>query len=280
MAQRCRVTGNALEYVAAIALKKRGLHTNQKTLDKILRLEKDNLLLNDSKERMQSKLTNFLRIYDHLEIPNTSSFAINADSRGSKGESADIVVYEADKVTCRLSIKHNNCSLKHQRPRALHLQLQLNNDLSDTFKTQYYDINDRYYKEWKSKGYENCIDIPFQEKTILYKEINDLTISWLSKDNFAYLKTYLEFLLDFSDNKYIIKYDLHKNKFILLKYEKTITDDISNIKFIQKTSFIYIILKNIVVQMRLHTATTKIIPILSLKYDTTIKHIEELYSIF
>lgn len=277
MAQRCRVTGNAFEYMVCLCLQQRNvLPIDAKTKDKTLRLLTSSERVEDPHKGL--KLEKLHSLFDSLKVvfPSATRYELNADNLGAQGDTADIVIHPCN---IKLSIKNNNSFIKHQRANKLYLQLGLTYGDASTFQQQYKEINDRYHKMWA--GLSKFKQVKTSDKFAMYVEINKLTMSWLKKDP-VYLKRYLEFVLDSMDpNKYIIKWDARRKKMLLLQFDQL---DQLHLAAAQPTfkiragSFLEIGAGDLLVKMRLHNASSRISNTLSMKYSTTIHACEDKFT--
>lgn len=273
MAQKCRWSGNAFEYLVCKCLQDRKIKTTDVfTKSKMVRIKTNNI---DKHELKRTKLNMMMDALD-ITPKRTPFFSINHDNHGVSGDSSDVVLHPND---LKLSLKNNNNFIKHQRCNKLYLQLGLSKPEEEQFKTQYKEINDRYFNSWTSKGYTKYHQVDTREKFNMYNEINALTKHWLSKDR-KYLERYISFVLDLhpNPNKYTIKWDNSKNALLVLSHHDIAMDDIE--LTIRADSFLDIKLGNLLVKMRLHNASSRLRKVQSLKYSTSIKDFEKEFTKF
>lgn len=273
MAQKCRWSGNAFEYLVCKCLQDRKIKaTDAFTKSKVVRIKTQNI---DKQEIKQVKLN---KMMDALGITpkRTPLFSINHDNHGVSGDSSDVVLHPID---LKLSLKNNNNFIKHQRCNKLYLQLGLSPREEAQFKKQYKEINDRYYNMWTKKGHTKYHQVDTHEKFNMYSEINALTQQWLSKDP-RHLERYISFVLDLhpNPNKYTIKWDNSRDALLVLSHH-----DINIKKMemrIRNNSFLDIKLGDLLVKMRLHNASSRLRKTQSLKYSTSIRDFEKEFTKF
>lgn len=269
MAAKCRKVGNAFEYMVCRALDSLGVTPGDEfTVLKLKRLHKDYTILNESKRTTHAKhaqLCKALRSLKTTFAPNTT-YHLQSDGQGARGCSADLIITSDPPI--RLSIKHNNKYIKHQRCNKLYLQLSLDEADTRKFRSQYSLINNVYYMKWKNTKFSN---ISIEEKFELYREINDLTVKWLKKDH-TKLLNYIAFILDAKKESVILHWDPNKGVADVLQHDIVLKEHDSSIEVWTKNSFVYIqIDRKTLIKMRLHNGSSRITPTLSLKYETTIE---------
>ena len=288
MAARCRLVGNALEYAVCRSLLRNNIAPiDNVTRDKIKRLEVSHNALAEPDQTFQRKLSKMDAVIKHLGMCNddkdssTNTFKLIMDASGAKGDTADVIVYGREgNVLHKLSVKNNNTSIKHQRPNKLYLQLGLAGDDATEYQTAYKAINTKYYEMWRGRV-GGFADVTFEEKTQWYREINELTKTWLLKDP-AHVDRYLRFVLDIDPDKIIVRWNPKpgKESIDLIKYDETAFSDLDSLN-ISDSSFFYLTFKDGKrIKMRLHNASSRITRTLSLKYDTSIEHCGRLFSLF
>lgn len=274
MASRCRMTGNALEYAVCNGLQKRKIFPMRDgiTTNKLKRLKRD---FDNVDEPSRIKYRKLDRVLDDIGINSKAfpSYELTKESIGhSHAETADIVLHSTSpQQLIKLSIKHNNDYIKHQRPNKLHLQLGLPPRTACRFQRSYSDINDRYYSAWSKMGIKKWNMVPAEEKLALYREINNLTVQWVKRR----LSNYLGFVLGPPDpHKYMLRWDPVKNDFIVTRPQSTEHGGNNVVKgatvTLRDNSFVEItLMDSSVVRMRIHNASSRITPTLSLKYTTS-----------
>lgn len=264
-AAKCRFVGNMLEYSAARALKLHGgLFRNTYTKEKYERWERIYPQELCAKQRMPTPLQ-FDAVYKHLSIDLNKpiSFELAKDTRM---DTSDLYIYDQTDKPVALSLKNNNQKLRHQRPKALYKQLELNERATTLFQTDYNEINDRYYQMWSSKGHTLFSQLKMEEKQQMYDEVMDLTIKWLNKSP-LFLDRYVRFLLKSTDSNTLCWYP-DKGKFALIDQVKIKSTSFYEIK--KQTTFIYISIDKLEIKIRIHNASSRITRKMQIKYDTSI----------
>lgn len=278
MAAKCRAVGNALEYLVCKSLiDRRILPIDNKSEEKLRRLEISYRAFNENAEaahlkqqKLDATIDSLLSRYRHQEnpCPIDTFFKLNADGAGAKGDTADIIVQTRERPIIKLSVKHNNASIKHQRPNKLYLQLALADEDAALFRQQYKQINDRYYEMWRHRP--GFADIAFEEKTAWYRDVNALTKQWLERAP-EYLARYTCFLLDFDPDKVILKWDQRKQEIETIRYSPDAFGTPTSLSISDTGSFLYIEFDSgKQIKMKLHNASSRITKTLSLKYDTSV----------
>lgn len=261
--------GNALEYAICKGLQKRKITpASHQTSDKLKRLKRDFDLVNEPSRIKYRKLDHVL---DRLGINSAEypMYELTHETIGhTKADTSDVVL-TGPSSTMKLSIKNNNAYIKHQRPNKLHLQLGLRSTDADKFVLAYKAINDFYYDAWKHLKTWN--KVPTAQKFELYERINTLTIKWIGSSR-ARLSKYLSFVMDASDpHKYILKWEPGRNDFAIIRHQQHDFNLKQASLTIRDGSFIEIRLgDSLMVQLRIHNASSRITQTLSLKYTTQI----------
>jgi hypothetical protein len=277
-----RKSGNALEYIVCKSLNDYSICAhNHATTEKLKKLKVDYDFLrskDNAYDHQDQKVTKLHKIFDHLGIDKHCTYTINHDSKGSAGETADIVLHDMQYgyAVAKFSVKHNNLSMKHQRVNKLWLQTRMSQDDKDEFIKEYKEINDKYYSVWKAQGLRLFRDVDIVEKFALYKELNELTRAWLLKDS-EYLRHYIEFVLDYDPLKYILKWCPRSETITTMSLAdnmRTLIGDLSKVEIDHEESFLRIHLKptSVIIRARMHNASSRITPTISLKYDTSVQN--------
>lgn len=190
------------------------------------------------------------------------------DTEGKSGQTDDIKYYSKEKQELfGLSLKRKNNSIKHNRPKSIIDRICSDKIIIDKYAKEYKLLNEKYYEKIKDKIYFRNLD----NKENLYKDFNNLICKYITTYNLE------ECLYDFifKKSKYILK--MLDETHIILKEKSFDKED----KLIIKTlNYNTLLLKNnsLYAKLRIHTASSKITPTLSLKYDITIENFEEKYN--
>lgn len=200
-----------------------------------------------------------------------TQYILMKDIAGSKGDSSDIKFKSANGKFVNISCKRNNTSIKHQRCNSLHKQLDLNEDDTKSFIEKYNTLNKKWYDKLENNLHFN--EMTNKSKMDLYKEFNELIASYIKKND---IKKFVEFLTSKGENKFIAHWNDKTNRLKIY----TCKDIVAKLKDIAvDNNYITIKLDNDVnILMRLHTASKRITKTLSLKYDTHIENIDNIYS--
>lgn len=275
-AAKCRFIGNMLEFTAARTLAAcGGTPRNCYTREKMTKWQ--SLYSSSSIPDNMPHLTDFEKAYDQLEV-NFSlplEFELANDSRQ---DTTDLSIYNQDKVI-NISLKNNNTKLKHQRPKALHKQVQLSLDQTNQFQREYQQINDHYYNLWTQQSNITLFkDLDPSQKQELYDAILDLTIKWLQKDP-KYIRNYIHFVTPrTSSQSHVLCWNPDSRCFTLIhkKVPNNLTyDNPDDYKVWKESTFLYISFKNeFTLKIRIHNASSRITKTLQIKYDTTIKELK------
>lgn len=227
-------------------------HTDSKSLIKLINGKIDNALKDIATDKLKQ-------------------YELMKDTAGSRGDSSDIKFKSINDKLINISCKRNNTSIKHQRPNSVHNQLSLNDEASKSFKEKYSALNKKWYDKLKNNLHFD--EMTSESKMNLYTEFNELTTSYIKNTN---IKKFIEFLTSKGENKYIAHWNDKSNKLRIY----TCKDIVAKLKdIVVDNNYITIKLYNDVnISMRLHTASKRITKTLSLKYDTQIENIDNVYS--
>lgn len=253
MGRRCNDIGKLFEHLICDCIEEKGIQILGKQRNKPLQSFSDTKI---KKEKIN-------KVLDYFSFQPHTWYQLTPLSQGVQGDTSDIVMIPSN---IRLSIKHNNMFIKHQRCNKLHKQLKLGHDDARQFEEEYKAINDKYFNKWKHcKTFNRC------DKTELYNEINRLSLKWMSGKH-EHLVCYLNFILDLNPKKYIIFWDKRKQLVQIIHFDK-LKDIIYNETphLYISGNFIIIDFSSILIKMRLHNASSRITRTLSLKYCTTIQ---------
>jgi len=178
------------------------------------------------------------------------------DNKGRDNITADMLLHLENGDLVGLSCKKNNMSIKHPCPYGLYRFL--NSEYQEVFSNTYSSINNKWYNVMQP--YELFNKVPPTMKQDMLNEVVDLVSANINK-------SYIQFLLSQS----IIKesYILHCNKNKQLNMYQVNNVDINDFNITHNNHWIYInVSNNIDIKMRLHTASSRILPTLKLKFDT------------
>lgn len=201
-------------------------------------------------------------------------YRLNTDNMGKQGIVSDVVIVDDMKNDISLSCKKNNLSLKHQRPSNLDSHLQLDEALSTAYREKYKNVNDTLHKE--IQAFKTFKDIPYDKKEKVYGCINKLVIETLQEASQTHVARLYEFIVSV-EKKLVLLYDSSARQ---LKVYNYLLQDIPKSMEVTSKNNNYVCIKfdnGLLVQMRLHNASSRITKSLSIKYDTKICNMEEVY---
>lgn len=276
-----RRSGDVFEYHIIMYLElSRVLHLDKNTLQKRNKLlekyDKNNKT--SVKERIKIfKLLNKCLTGEIMKKQNIKYYKLTNEYEGVNGIVADIVLYDQEHNIYPISCKHNNVSIKHQRPSNLDKQLQLDDETSCLFRLEYKKVNDDLYNDIKQ--YHLFSNVPKEQKNLLYNRVNDLVMKHINFSNEYNVKSLYSFLLSV-DETFIVKYD-NKVKEITM-YDNVNVQKPFNIVAI-KNSYNSLLIgfdNGIILILRLHNASSKITTTLSLKYDTTVVNANDIFNTY
>ena len=181
---------------------------------------------------------------------------------------ADVTLYKSKDCVKGLgiSIKHNNFSIKHQRPGNLWNQAKFKGKDINDFQEEYQELNDMWY--FKIKKYKTFQNIPSSLKNSMYKDFNQLAIDWLNKEKTS-IPNLLLFLWDY-DTRFIVHCNFYSKTINLYTKEKLPTNNISTVLSDSNTTIKFTSNKLQIITMRLHTCQSQITPRLGIKYDSNV----------
>jgi len=217
-------------------------------------------------------------LFAKLQFKNIKSITLHPDTDGIKGRSADISL-TTDTDIKYISCKNNNTSIKHPRPNALPTQTKMNIADTTAYHQEYAQLNDSYYNTFETQKLTKFSDIPLADKEKMYLKFNQLTVKYIAKltgEQIAHLFTFIMSC----DKTYIISNDTKKKKFVVYDYVntqipttiKSVTCNGKNIKIEFGN--------NAKINMRIHNASKQITKTLSLKYDTKVENMLNLFTTF
>lgn len=267
-----RKIGNSLEYIFCNYLNtKRVRPKNNYTKQRVKQLQKDYYSSNPIQNDIMIKNSSLESIFNDLNVElkygrNGSSFILNNDNTGKIGDSSDIVI-QTNETVYKFSLKHNNESIKHQRPNSLWRQLVLNNSDKIKYIRDYTEINKKWIKKWVTNKYKLFNEIPIKEKELMYSEINNLVMQWIQTVDKKNQIAFIKFLLG-HDDCYILKWCPKDTKFFCIN--KNFRTRLNIQRVWKQNNSIYIKVNTHIIQMRLHNASSRLFgsKLFSLKYDT------------
>ena len=270
--------GRVLEYVLVLEIKntfKNEVIFTEETIkcnkrDEIKLVEIDGNLLKHFKSSSILICERLITIFN-----NNDKFYIDrlSDSSGKKGDVTDIKLYN-DNENLNLSIKNNHLAVKHQRPGPTPKHLNIKNDHLDftNFKKGYKLINSKFFSKSNELVkdvllYNEVESIKFKD---LYFPICKLVSNLINKHNDK-SQSYQDFLIGSVNFKKII---LFKDHIEIHSYDNLPKSKIMS-SWVEKENYVKVDFhNNIILNMRLHTASSKITEIGNLKFDTKIEKIE------
>jgi hypothetical protein len=193
-----------------------------------------------------------------------------SDEDGKKGDVTDVRLSYENHVL-NLSLKNNHLATKHQRPGPTPKHLGISKDSLDfmNFNKEYKKINRDFYSLIKSRNeniekYNEVEDLKFKN---LYRPICNLVSDFINKFNFK-SDDYLTFLIGSVNFKKII---LFKDHFKILSFDGIPRSSKMN-SWVENDNYVVINFQNdVIMKMRLHTASSRLTINGSLKFDTQIQ---------
>lgn len=277
-----RTSGDILEGLLCEVFE--SLQIECKTPDKRDKIyEKKKNVATNLQEEVKTEIKNSIK---KIITPDEGKiYHLTKDNDGKKGITSDIKIYDSSNSNIiSISCKRNNHSLKHQRPGALPKHLKLSDELSAKFKEEYKNITQQFYKECNNDNNKIYLfkDCTLENKNKLYKDVNELVATYLIKSSYEQKLSFIKYLLSMNDeNLYILHYSDKSKKANLYKYNtSTMTSDINDSIEISRKEHNYIIIKwnNLIIQLRLHNASSRITKSISLKYDTTLLNFNDAFT--
>lgn len=206
------------------------------------------------------------------EFASYDKIKLCKDSDGCIGNSSDIELHnEVEWVS--ISLKNNNLSIKH--PRCSSMQNHISNKYKGVYAAKYKRINDTYYQLALKTNLSKFSDFSDEDKNNLYTQINNLLIETCKKSILT-CKLIAKFCIGTTHTHQIIIKN-QNNAITCMKYKPMIFDR-AIIKNISYNTFILVV-SNIALKFRIHTASSRITPTLSLKYDVTPVNADDLFNI-
>jgi hypothetical protein len=209
-----------------------------------------------------------------VEFDQTIKFIrLVPDSEGKNGNTNDIELYDAAQMfICGLSVKHRNLSLKHPRAGSIgnHIGADVGNIKANLYVTHYTKLNLKWYEELSKNTAFRDVDNAIIYK--MYGEFINLLFNTL-KNNHKSIVQLLKFCLSIDDRlQYLVVFD----KCISIM-EKIKLTKCRKYRIRKEPNRLVITIGDIIIYMRIHTASSNITKTLSLKYDVTCDNIDKLY---
>lgn len=269
-----RLSGDIFEYYFAHTLWLSGIQPlDSFTREKIRRLSShlgsDRDIDVSSRKALMKAVSKFIS----STLIGATAFIMMPDTSGKNADATDIRITS----TCdyNISLKRNNCSIKHQRPSSLESQLKCKDN---EYKPEYKAMNDKWYSQ--IKHHASYCEMDKNTKINMLRDFNNLYAMYIN-DNQCSRNNLINFLVSNEvPNKYIVKWT-GKGKLTVYNCTKlvypttmyaTVDDNYITLEFFDADDEPYL-----EITCRLHTAKKEITKNLSLKYDTTIKDIEKTY---
>lgn len=270
--------GRVLEYIIVDRLQKnlpqKIIFTNRTIENNIRDKEKISLINRDLLNHFENS-SNFIVDWLSNQFHNTKPISVDrlSDTDGKNGDVTDIKLFN-DEYELNLSIKNNHLATKHQRPGPTpkHLGFSLKDEEFKQFKKLYTNINNSFY--CKSKNikpqvslYSEVEEIKFQH---LYNPICNLVSDFLNRhsDRSDY---YQSFLLGIVRFKKIVVF---KDRIEIFSYDN-IPKSLKMNSYVENDNYVKVDFNNnIVLSMRLHTASSRLSKTGSLKFDTQIEKLD------
>lgn len=199
---------------------------------------------------------------------------LNPDSKGKESLTADIVVSYSRDFCVNLSIKNNKFTSKHQRPMAFMDRCGINKNDIVEYRKSVQKINDEFYSNFHHLQHFRSVEKDYIKT--MYSDINNTVVGYIKNLDKNQVKNMFHFLNGIDTQLYIVQntktyvdiYDC-TNKIHVPTRVSTSLNNLGYIilEFNSKHKF----------SMRLHTASSKITKNLSLKYDTVLINVDEIY---
>ena len=266
-----RLAGDTLEFTIALFLTNNKIKWHDEyTKNKF----------NKWKNNIDDKLSNEINIIlnnifnNYFKLLTFKSYKLMSDNHGTKGNNTDIIIYQNNNYI-NISCKTNNISIKHQRPSGFPKQAKLCIHKSEQYIIDYKKCNDKWYIKFKNLiTFDNIIE---NDKMLMYQDFNNITCNYLYKCNEQEIINFYNFLISY-DRSYIFNLNRKKRNIIIYDYSNVkMPTQISMIT--QYKQYIEILFDNkISLKMRLHNASKTITKKISVKYDTKLVNMNDLYT--
>ncbi len=254
-----RLAGDLLEKAVCDYLLKLGL--NCRSLERLNRLNSKDGELKDINVDV---LRGILPI-------DADYFSIASDNDGRNGIVGDIIIGNANGDIVSVSCKKNNVSIKHQRPVTLwkHLNMQDRRRIEE-YKRKYNKIVGRFYKYCREKRFKKFADIKGGAKVKMFREVNELVAETLLSSSKKEVIEFMKYLLSLKEpNLYILHYSESKNIVSLYKTWFDFRDDGEDLRIrVLSNTMMELTFQGVKLLLRVHNASSRILPTISLKYDT------------
>lgn len=271
-----RVIGNAFEYlVCQVLLNHRFVPSNCATQRKLHSLRRDFLSQRTHFEcaSKQPHLVTALRelgVLRRQPCRERRTFTLTCDALGKAGDTADVVVQVGPGCTYRLSLKHNNQSIKHQRPHMLWKHLGMADPDKAAFQEAFRAINQKWMRALKP--YAQYCDIPADLKSSMYADVLRLCRDSIMRAPRECQANLLRFLEGAADT-HVLVWSRATGTVSVWNTSDRDTRTRPRVHSVQQTNCTTLTLRcscQKVIKMRLHTASKAIKGAsLSLKFDTT-----------
>lgn len=272
-----RISGDIFEYYVVYVLNMMRVKTHNKyTIEKSEKLLYK-MDIGTSMITIGKRLVLFKKISRFVKtIGLINTYELINEHVGSIGDATDIRCWVAN-VPINISLKRNNHSIKHQRPSNLGRQLQMTVTVIE-YNLRYKNLNDKWFKLFNVDKFSEISKI---DKFRMYTEFNNLYAHYININQDCRYQ-YINFLLANNiQNKYIMEWKDTKNHLLIydcktLNYPDVMYAEVDGNNIILEF-FIGDDLPYITLKLRLHNASKYITNSLSLKYDTTIIDIKNIY---
>ena len=272
------LNGRVLEYILVLEMKNTFnndvVYTNatikSNTRDKSKIVEIDNSLLDHFKS---SSLLICEKLISYFNDDKTVYIDRLDDDLGTRGDVTDIRIFN-DKKNLNLSIKNNNLAVKHQRPGPTpkHLNLESSHEDFLSFKKKYSIINTKFFE--KSNDLVKNVKLYDEVELIKFDDLYYPTcclVSDLINKHTDKGGVYQDFLIGTVNFKKII---LFKNRIEIHSYDNLPKSKKMSSWVKNKNYVVVNFHNNIILKMRLHTASSKIKKLGNLKFDTKVEKID------
>ena len=250
-----RNNGDCFEYSLIQLL----VRNNYKFYD--VQSEKRHIVLSNKCKQSEMNLT---KLKIPFNLKDFNQIRIMCDNNGTTGNSNDFEIYNMENnKKCGISLKRNNMSIK--APRANSFGKCLPND----YTIKYKQLNDEWYQKFRSDDLTKFNKCTRETIHNFYELFIDLIVQYITKDNIFNIIKFCT-SLDYTD--YIIHSS--KNGCFTIYINKFKPSTLDNFKVVKKQYNTFLLhFDKYCLSFRLHTASSKITPTLSLKYD--VKYIKD-----
>ena len=214
----------------------------------------------------------FLAKKDAKRLPIKTD--LYADSKGKESLTADVVISYEDGTCTSLSIKNNKFTSKHQRPMAFMDRCGIDSADIVKYREEVDRIRGEFFGRFGHLG--KFCDVNKESIVELYTGVNCVVMDYVNRLDKEQVQNMFHFLNSVDKQLYIVKntkkevsiYDC-TNKILVPTRVVTSVNHLGYIvlEFNSKHRF----------SMRLHTASSRIERNLSLKYDTVLMNVDEMY---